>query len=177
MKESTEGQAILQDVDKETFLGFCEFAYRGAYTVPDRKKEDEETDLTDSNDSGKGQVASEVHSPLLLNIDNYHHLRAKMNNHDIYLTNLEMANSKLGVPISGILEDLTRLTPSIKSHCRGLQISFKILHFTGTNSAFYRDRSLFLNASRPPLSCQALRVRDPISHQLVAHPVLKISPS
>ena len=142
MKESTEKQAILQDIDKETFLGFCEFAYRGAYTVPDRKKEDEGKNPTDSNDSGEGQIASEVHSPLPLNIDDYYHLKPQMSNHDIYLTDLDMATSMCGVPISEILEEFTyRLVPSIASHYKGLQNSFDNPRFTGAAASSVSLRS------------------------------------
>lgn len=31
MKESIEGQAVLEGVEEDTFIGFCEFAYLGAY--------------------------------------------------------------------------------------------------------------------------------------------------
>ena len=55
MKESIEGSAILDDVEEGTFIGFCEFAYRGAYTTPDRRAED--------NDDGKNEVhQGRVHS-------------------------------------------------------------------------------------------------------------------
>lgn len=38
MKESTNGVAILDDVETETFIAFCEYAYTGAYVTPDRKE-------------------------------------------------------------------------------------------------------------------------------------------
>ncbi|EED21818.1 conserved hypothetical protein [Talaromyces stipitatus ATCC 10500] len=36
MKESNTGNAALEDVEVETFMGFCEYAYTGAYVTPDR---------------------------------------------------------------------------------------------------------------------------------------------
>jgi hypothetical protein len=31
MKEAQEGRAVLEDVEEDTFVGFCEFAYTGGY--------------------------------------------------------------------------------------------------------------------------------------------------
>lgn len=35
MTESTAGCATLEDVEEETFIGFCEYAYTGAYVTPE----------------------------------------------------------------------------------------------------------------------------------------------
>ncbi|KAJ5585248.1 uncharacterized protein N7459_005048 [Penicillium hispanicum] len=43
MKESTEGHAVLEDVEEDTFLGFCEFAYLGAYKTPQRSEKTYDT--------------------------------------------------------------------------------------------------------------------------------------
>lgn len=37
MKESQTGIAVLDDIEVETFVGFCEYAYTGAYETPDLK--------------------------------------------------------------------------------------------------------------------------------------------
>jgi hypothetical protein len=37
MKESQTGIAVLDDVEVETFVGFCEYAYTGVYETPDLK--------------------------------------------------------------------------------------------------------------------------------------------
>ena len=34
MKESTNKEAVLEDVDEHVFPRLCEFAYRGIYTAP-----------------------------------------------------------------------------------------------------------------------------------------------
>lgn len=43
MKESQTGIATLDDVDVETFIGFCEFAYTDTYQTPIRKNDAEST--------------------------------------------------------------------------------------------------------------------------------------
>jgi hypothetical protein len=43
MKESQTGIATLDDVDLETFIGFCEFAYTDTYQTPTRKNDAEST--------------------------------------------------------------------------------------------------------------------------------------
>ena len=48
MKESIKGSTILDDIEEGTFIGFCKFAYWGAYTTPDHRVED--------NDDGKNEV-------------------------------------------------------------------------------------------------------------------------
>ncbi|KAJ9219101.1 hypothetical protein DTO271D3_5748 [Paecilomyces variotii] len=40
MKESISRVATLDDVETETFIAFCEYAYTGAYVTPDRKPSD-----------------------------------------------------------------------------------------------------------------------------------------
>ncbi|KAG9240865.1 hypothetical protein BJ878DRAFT_578709 [Calycina marina] len=35
MKEASEGKAILEDIEEDTFIRFCQFAYSGDYTTPD----------------------------------------------------------------------------------------------------------------------------------------------
>lgn len=42
MKESIERTAFLEDVEEDTFVGFCEFAYRKTYTTPDRTSDADE---------------------------------------------------------------------------------------------------------------------------------------
>ena len=55
MKESIEGSAILDNVDESTFIGFCEFAYWGAYKTPDRRGEDNDGEYGSFDGSQKGQ--------------------------------------------------------------------------------------------------------------------------
>lgn len=58
MKESIEGYAMLEDVDEGTFIGFCEFAYRGAYTTPGCCEENNEESWRSLNDArGKDEMA------------------------------------------------------------------------------------------------------------------------
>lgn len=40
MKESLDGYAVLADMEKETFLGFCEFVYQGHYKTPSHAEPD-----------------------------------------------------------------------------------------------------------------------------------------
>jgi hypothetical protein len=41
MKEAVSGTVSIADVEEETFIVFCEFSYRGNYTIPYREdKED-----------------------------------------------------------------------------------------------------------------------------------------
>ncbi|KAL2001223.1 hypothetical protein VTN02DRAFT_2084 [Thermoascus thermophilus] len=42
MAESKTGEAVLEDVELDTFVAFCEFAYKGSYTAPLVVKEEEE---------------------------------------------------------------------------------------------------------------------------------------
>jgi hypothetical protein len=35
MGEASDGKAIFEDIEEETFLRFCQFAYTGDYTTPD----------------------------------------------------------------------------------------------------------------------------------------------
>ncbi|KAL2009627.1 hypothetical protein VTN00DRAFT_5434 [Thermoascus crustaceus] len=42
MMESKTGEAVLEDVELDTFVAFCEFAYKGSYTTPVMVKEEEE---------------------------------------------------------------------------------------------------------------------------------------
>lgn len=56
MKESISRVATLDDVETETFIAFCEYAYTGAYVTPDRTpidiSEDEpEPELSNSRES------------------------------------------------------------------------------------------------------------------------------
>ncbi|KAJ5111742.1 hypothetical protein NUU61_001372 [Penicillium alfredii] len=50
MKESTEGHAVLEDVEEDAFIGFCEFAYLGAYKTPQRSEETYDTNLGNSTE-------------------------------------------------------------------------------------------------------------------------------
>ncbi|OJJ82562.1 uncharacterized protein ASPGLDRAFT_75699 [Aspergillus glaucus CBS 516.65] len=63
MKDSIERSAILDDVEEGTFIGFCEFAYRGAYTTPDRRGEDNDGE-SGSFDGAKKEHQGRVHSEL-----------------------------------------------------------------------------------------------------------------
>jgi hypothetical protein len=38
IRESIEGQAMLEDMEEDTFIGFYEFAYLGAYETPQRSE-------------------------------------------------------------------------------------------------------------------------------------------
>lgn len=65
MKESIQGSAILDDVEEGTFIGFCEFAYWGAYTTPDHRGEDndgESGDFDGKKEDHQGRVHSELAS-------------------------------------------------------------------------------------------------------------------
>lgn len=46
MKESVSRTAIIDDVEEETFILFCEFGYRGNYTTPCRKNNESEENLS-----------------------------------------------------------------------------------------------------------------------------------
>lgn len=35
MGEASEGKAIIKDIEEDTFILFCQFAYTGDYTTPD----------------------------------------------------------------------------------------------------------------------------------------------
>jgi hypothetical protein len=35
MKEASDGRAIFKDIQEDTFIRFCQFAYTGDYTTPD----------------------------------------------------------------------------------------------------------------------------------------------
>ena len=58
MRESIEGSAILDDVEEGTFIGFCEFAYRGAYTTLDRREDNDDGQKEDQ----QGRIHSEMAS-------------------------------------------------------------------------------------------------------------------
>jgi hypothetical protein len=53
MKESSTGNATLEDVEVETFIGFCEYAYTGAYVTPDCTLSQEDEGLGPSVDEGE----------------------------------------------------------------------------------------------------------------------------
>ncbi|KAJ5100362.1 hypothetical protein N7456_006414 [Penicillium angulare] len=37
MKESLSREAVLDDVDEETFIAFCQYVYHGVYAIPSHK--------------------------------------------------------------------------------------------------------------------------------------------
>lgn len=48
MKESIEGHAVLEDVEEDTFIGFCEFAYLVPYKSPQRSERTHDANLRNS---------------------------------------------------------------------------------------------------------------------------------
>lgn len=58
MLESTSGKAVLEHVDVNVFVAFCEFAYRGSYTVPTGREID--SDSKTAENSGSDPDASLV---------------------------------------------------------------------------------------------------------------------
>lgn len=46
MKESVSRTAIIDDIEEETFILFCEFGYRETYTTPYRKNSESEENLS-----------------------------------------------------------------------------------------------------------------------------------
>lgn len=59
MKESISGVAPLEDVEVETFIAFCEYAYTGAYMTPDitiepRPEDKSHAEPNDDNDRPNG---------------------------------------------------------------------------------------------------------------------------
>lgn len=64
IKESIEGCAVLDDVDENTFIGFCEFAYRGAYITPGRYEKHNDKSWESLNDASvKDEIASDDPAP------------------------------------------------------------------------------------------------------------------
>lgn len=53
MKESHSGIAVLEDVEEDIFIGFCEYSYKGTYITPHYKDEEvkEESSASASNDA------------------------------------------------------------------------------------------------------------------------------
>jgi hypothetical protein len=57
MKESIEGHVVLDDVEEDTFIGFCEFACLGAYKTPQRSEKTHDTNLSNSTEKEAEQDA------------------------------------------------------------------------------------------------------------------------
>jgi hypothetical protein len=54
MEESLSRTAVIDDVEEETFIAFCEFGYRGKYTTPCRNGKESEDHLSvDGKDQSK----------------------------------------------------------------------------------------------------------------------------
>lgn len=43
MEESLSREAVLDDIDEDTFIAFCEYGYRGSYSSPSRKDNESES--------------------------------------------------------------------------------------------------------------------------------------
>ena len=129
MKESIEGYAVLEEVDELTFTGFCEFAYRGTYSTPDRYEADKITPNDQSDTSQRNeQDATEDHLEILTTeeqshqieaepkpevsesapveewVSIYHHCPVHMNNRDMYTTKKSWISFRkktaYGIPLS-----------------------------------------------------------------------------
>ena len=141
MKESIEGSAILDDVDEGTFIGFCGFAYRGAYATPDRRGEDNDGEYGSFDGSQKEQhdrvpqpepeemPAQEwglrEREPSPVHIDNC----------DMYKTKREWIsfNKKVayGIPLSKVKTHATY----VQYPYDGLWKQFRQLHFVGDEAS------------------------------------------
>ncbi|KKA24251.1 hypothetical protein T310_1715 [Rasamsonia emersonii CBS 393.64] len=62
MLESTTGTAVLEHVEVDVFVAFCEFAYRGSYTVPTGREMDSDSKIPENRssdpDAGLGGTAN-----------------------------------------------------------------------------------------------------------------------
>lgn len=65
MRESRTGTAVLDDIDVDAFVAFCEFAYKGSYTTPEvvvPEPEPEPLENGDAQIDDFGDVDTNVHS-------------------------------------------------------------------------------------------------------------------
>ncbi|KAJ5111786.1 hypothetical protein NUU61_001416 [Penicillium alfredii] len=160
MKESTEGHAVLEDVEEDTFIGFCEFAYLGAYKTPQRSETTYDTNLRNSTEREGEQdmlraepevVLAEEHSlqpesepddvpaqewdpidGLALNG------RVRMNNRDIYTTKKDWISFRrkiaYGIPLPEEKEPAKHVT-YVQYPYDGLWEQFRQLRFAGTEAS------------------------------------------
>ncbi|KAL2823216.1 hypothetical protein BDW59DRAFT_149085 [Aspergillus cavernicola] len=62
MKKSLSQTAVMDDVEEETFIAFCDFGYRGKYTTPCRKDKDSEDHLAAADQMQTKEFSTQSHN-------------------------------------------------------------------------------------------------------------------
>ena len=160
MKESIEGYAVLEEVDELTFTGFCEFAYRGAYSTPDRYETDEispddqsgisqrnEQDATEDHpeivttEEQSQQIEAEPEpeesesAPVEECISTYDHRPVHMNDWDMYTTKRKWISFRKKAAYGIPLPKKEACVTHVHYPYDGLWKQFRELHFAGDEAS------------------------------------------